>query len=52
MAVPFYRDVLGLPVGAASPGAIDVARAELRYGRNERLRRIAQEISVTQQHAE
>jgi uncharacterized protein (DUF305 family) len=30
-------------------GAIDMARAELRYGRNERLRRIAQEIIVEQQ---
>jgi hypothetical protein len=30
-------------------GAIDMAQAELRYGRNEPLRRIAQEIIVTQQ---
>ena len=30
-------------------GAIDMARAQLRYGRNERLRRIAQEIVVTQE---
>jgi uncharacterized protein (DUF305 family) len=30
-------------------GAIDMARAELRYGHNEQLRRIAQEIVVTQQ---
>jgi uncharacterized protein (DUF305 family) len=30
-------------------GAIDMARAELRYGRNEQLRRLAQEIIVTQQ---
>jgi len=29
-------------------GAIDMARAELRYGRNEQLRRIAQEIIVSQ----
>jgi uncharacterized protein (DUF305 family) len=29
-------------------GAIDMARAELRYGRNEQLRRMAQEIIVTQ----
>ena len=29
-------------------GAIDMARAELRYGHNERLRRMAQEIIVTQ----
>jgi len=30
-------------------GAIEMAQAELRYGRNERLWRIAQEIIVTQQ---
>jgi uncharacterized protein (DUF305 family) len=30
-------------------GAIDMARAELRYGHNEPLRRMAQEIIVTQQ---
>jgi uncharacterized protein (DUF305 family) len=30
-------------------GAIEMARAELKYGRNERLRRMAQEIIVTQQ---
>ena len=30
-------------------GAIAMAEAELRYGRNERLRRIAQEIIVDQQ---
>ena len=30
-------------------GAIDMAKAELRYGRNEQLRRIAQEILVEQQ---
>jgi hypothetical protein len=30
-------------------GAIEMAQAELRYGHNERLRRIAQEIIVTQQ---
>jgi hypothetical protein len=30
-------------------GAIDMAQAELRYGRNERLRRLAREIIVTQQ---
>ncbi len=29
-------------------GAIDMARAELRYGHSERLRRMAQEIIVTQ----
>jgi uncharacterized protein (DUF305 family) len=30
-------------------GAIDMAVALLRYGRNERVRRLAQEIIVTQQ---
>jgi hypothetical protein len=30
-------------------GAIDMALAVLRYGRNEQLRRLAQEIIVTQQ---
>jgi hypothetical protein len=30
-------------------GAIEMAQAELRYGRNEQLKRIAQEIIVTQQ---
>jgi len=30
-------------------GAIDMAQAELHYGRNEQLRRIAQEIIVEQQ---
>ncbi len=30
-------------------GAIDMAQAELRFGHNERLRRIAQEIIVEQQ---
>jgi len=30
-------------------GAIDMAKAELRYGHNEPLRRMAQEIIVTQQ---
>ncbi len=30
-------------------GAIDMAKAVLRYGRNERLRRLAQEIIVRQQ---
>jgi uncharacterized protein (DUF305 family) len=29
-------------------GAIDMAALELRYGRNEQLRRLAQEIIVTQ----
>ena len=30
-------------------GAVDMAQAELRYGHNERLRRIAQEIVIEQQ---
>ena len=30
-------------------GAIEMAQAELRYGRNERLKRLSQEIIVTQQ---
>jgi uncharacterized protein (DUF305 family) len=30
-------------------GAIDMARAVLRYGHNEQIRRLAQEIIVTQQ---
>jgi uncharacterized protein (DUF305 family) len=30
-------------------GAIDVAKAELKYGHNERLRRLAQEIVAKQQ---
>jgi uncharacterized protein (DUF305 family) len=30
-------------------GAIDMAKAEIRYGRNELLRRLAQEIIVDQQ---
>ncbi len=30
-------------------GAIDMAKSELRYGHNEQLRRLAQEIIVTQQ---
>ena len=30
-------------------GAIDMAKAELKYGRNEQLHRLAQEIIVTQQ---
>jgi hypothetical protein len=30
-------------------GAVDMAQAELRYGHNEQLRRMAQEIVVTQQ---
>ena len=30
-------------------GAVDMAKAELKYGHNEQLRRLAQEIVVTQQ---
>lgn len=30
-------------------GAVDMAKAVLRYGRNEQIRRLAQEIIVTQQ---
>ena len=30
-------------------GAVDMAKAELKYGRNEQLRRLAQEIVTTQQ---
>ncbi len=30
-------------------GAIDMAQAVLRYGKNEQIRRLAQEIIVTQQ---
>src|SRR6476660_2557292 len=30
-------------------GAVDMAKAELRYGQNEQLRRLSQEIIVTQQ---
>jgi Domain of unknown function (DUF305) len=30
-------------------GAIEMAQSELRYGKNEQLRRIAQEIIITQQ---
>ena len=33
-------------------GAIDMAQAELRYGRNEQLRRLAQEIIVTQEEVQ
>jgi uncharacterized protein (DUF305 family) len=30
-------------------GAVDMAKAELKYGHNEQLRRLAQEIVATQQ---
>jgi uncharacterized protein (DUF305 family) len=54
------RDMMVAPSGDADrdfaammiphhQGAIDMAMAELRYGHNEQLRRIAQEIIVEQQ---
>jgi uncharacterized protein (DUF305 family) len=42
------RDFVGMMV-PHHQGAIDMAQAELRYGHNEQLRRMAQEIIVTQQ---
>src|SRR5580700_4825336 len=42
------RDFVALMV-PHHQGAIDMAQAELRYGQNEQLRRMAQEIIVTQQ---
>src|SRR5258705_9626108 len=42
------RDFVAMMV-SHHQGAIDMARAELKYGRNEQLRRMAQEIIVTQQ---
>ena len=42
------RDFAAMMI-AHHQGAIDMARAELRYGRNEQLRRIAQGIIVEQQ---
>jgi uncharacterized protein (DUF305 family) len=41
------RDFVSM-MGAHHQGAIEMAIAELRHGRNEQLRRIAQEIVVTQ----
>jgi len=41
------RDFVGMMV-PHHQGAIDMAMAELRYGHNEQLRRMAQEIIVTQ----
>jgi hypothetical protein len=41
------RDFVRMMI-AHHQGAIDMARPELRYGRNEQLRRIAQEIIVDQ----
>jgi hypothetical protein len=42
------RDLVAMMV-PHHQGAIDMAQAVLRYGRNEQLRRLAQEIVVTQQ---
>jgi len=42
------RDFVGMMV-PHHQGAIEMAQAELRYGHNEQLRRMAQEIIVTQQ---
>ena len=42
------RDFVGMMV-PHHQGAIDMAQAELRYGHNEQLKRMAQEIIVTQQ---
>ena len=42
------RDFAAIMI-AHHQGAIDMAQAELRYGANEQLRRIAQEIIVDQQ---
>ena len=52
MAIPPKGDVDQDFIGQMIPhhrGAIDMAKAELRYGHNEQLRRIAQEIVVEQQ---
>jgi uncharacterized protein (DUF305 family) len=42
------RDFVAMMI-AHHQGAVDMARAELRYGHGEQLHRIAQEIIVTQQ---
>jgi Domain of unknown function (DUF305) len=39
---------MSIPILPHHQGAIEMAKAELRYGRNEPLRRMAQEIIVTQ----
>jgi hypothetical protein len=52
MGIKPSGDVDGDFVSIMTPhhqGAIEMAQAELRYGRNEQLRRLAQEIIVTQQ---
>jgi uncharacterized protein (DUF305 family) len=36
-------------MGPHHQGAVDMAQAELKYGLNEQLRRLAQQIIVTQQ---
>jgi uncharacterized protein (DUF305 family) len=52
MQIPFSgnvdADFVAMMI-AHHQGAIDMARAELRFGRNERVRRIAQEIVIEQQ---
>jgi len=42
------RDFVGMMV-PHHQGAVDMAKSELKYGHNEQLRRLAQEIIVTQQ---
>ena len=42
------KDFVGMMV-PHHQGAIEMAQAELRYGKNEQLKRLAQEIIVTQQ---
>jgi len=52
MAAPTTGDVDADFVNMMEPhhrGAIEMAQLELRYGRNEQLRRLAQEIIVSQQ---
>src|SRR5437899_12449174 len=52
MDVPFTGDAdkdFARMMIAHHQGAIDMAVAELRYGKDERLKRLAQEIIVTQQ---
>jgi uncharacterized protein (DUF305 family) len=44
------RDFAGMMI-ARDQGAIDMARAELKYGRNDELRRLAQNIITGQQQA-
>jgi uncharacterized protein (DUF305 family) len=44
------RDFAGMMI-ARDQGAIDMARAELKYGRNDELRRLAQNVITGQQRA-